>query len=105
MVKMLEMDPYSRITARQALEHEYFDELRAKDPEYAANSDEEIDSSSAQESESMANQVESPDLIPRPAQSKRHRVNGTSQQEKSPAMTKKSSFSHVSNLTALDQAR
>lgn len=35
MAKMLEMDPYQRITARQALEHEWFDEMRAKDPEYA----------------------------------------------------------------------
>lgn len=34
MKKMLDMDPYQRITARQAIEHDYFDELRAKDPEY-----------------------------------------------------------------------
>jgi serine/threonine protein kinase len=34
MAKMLEMDPYQRITARQALEHEWFDEMRSKDPEY-----------------------------------------------------------------------
>ena len=34
MKKMLEMDPYQRITARQAIEHDYFDKLREKDPEY-----------------------------------------------------------------------
>jgi len=28
------MDPYQRIKAREAIEHEYFDELRNKDPEY-----------------------------------------------------------------------
>ena len=28
------MDPYQRIKAREAIEHEYFDDLRAKDPEY-----------------------------------------------------------------------
>jgi serine/threonine protein kinase len=32
--KMLDMDPHSRINAREAIEHDYFDELRAKDPEY-----------------------------------------------------------------------
>lgn len=35
MIKMLEMDPYQRIKAREAIEHEYFDDLRNKDPEYA----------------------------------------------------------------------
>lgn len=34
MSKMLTMDPYNRITARQAIEHEYFDSMRSKDPEY-----------------------------------------------------------------------
>ena len=34
MKAMLEMDPHKRITARQAIEHDYFDELRANDPEY-----------------------------------------------------------------------
>ena len=34
MQKMLHMDPYQRITARQALEHEWFDEMRANDEEY-----------------------------------------------------------------------
>lgn len=28
------MDPHQRITAREAIEHDYFDELRAVDPEY-----------------------------------------------------------------------
>ena len=43
MIKMLEMDPYQRIKAREALEHEYFDELRNKDPEYAKDSKSSID--------------------------------------------------------------
>jgi len=34
MIRMLEMDPYQRIKAREAIEHEYFDDLRNKDPEY-----------------------------------------------------------------------
>lgn len=34
MKRMLEMDPYQRIKAREAIEHDYFEELRAKDPEY-----------------------------------------------------------------------
>lgn len=34
MKKLLEMDPNKRVTARQALNHEYFDELRSKDSEY-----------------------------------------------------------------------
>ena len=34
------MDPYQRITARQAIEHDWFDELRAKDPEYIGDSSE-----------------------------------------------------------------
>lgn len=34
MRRLLEMDPYQRITARQALNHEYFDDLRSKDSEY-----------------------------------------------------------------------
>lgn len=34
MKAMLQMDPYKRITARQAIEHDWFDELRSKDPEY-----------------------------------------------------------------------
>ena len=34
MKQMLQMDPYKRITARQAIEHDWFDDLRSKDPEY-----------------------------------------------------------------------
>jgi serine/threonine protein kinase len=39
MKKLLHMDPYQRYTARQAIEHDFFDELRAKDPEYTGNAD------------------------------------------------------------------
>lgn len=38
MKKLLEMNPYKRMTATQALEHDYFDEMRAKDPEYQRQS-------------------------------------------------------------------
>ena len=37
MSKLLAMDPYQRITARMAIEHDWFDELRAKDPDYAGD--------------------------------------------------------------------
>lgn len=39
MKKMLQMDPYKRITARESIEHDYFDNLRAKDPEYMGEVD------------------------------------------------------------------
>lgn len=45
MNKMLTMDPYSRITARQAIEHTYFDSMRAKDPEYCDMSDSSVEAS------------------------------------------------------------
>lgn len=32
--RLLEMDPYRRLTATEALKHEYFDELRSNDSEY-----------------------------------------------------------------------
>ena len=31
---LLQMDPYQRLTATQALDHEYFEELRSKDSDY-----------------------------------------------------------------------
>jgi len=34
MKKHLEMNPYQRITAKQALDHEYFDDLRSKESDY-----------------------------------------------------------------------
>lgn len=34
MGRMLEMDPFKRITAKQAIDHPYFKSLRSKDPEY-----------------------------------------------------------------------
>ena len=37
MSKLLAMDPYQRITARMAIEHDWFDALRAKDPDYAGD--------------------------------------------------------------------
>ena len=38
--KMLDMNPYTRITAREAIEHDWFDKLRARDPEYSGIIDE-----------------------------------------------------------------
>jgi cyclin-dependent kinase len=43
MKRLLEMDPYQRITAKQAINHEYFDELRSKDSEYNDEEDQSID--------------------------------------------------------------
>jgi hypothetical protein len=37
------MDPHKRITARESIEHDWFDNLRAKDPEYNG----EIDSNNS----------------------------------------------------------
>lgn len=34
MKRMLDMNPYQRFTARQCIEHDYFEESRATDPEY-----------------------------------------------------------------------
>lgn len=34
MGRMLEMDPYKRITAKEAIDHPYFKALKSKDPEY-----------------------------------------------------------------------
>jgi serine/threonine protein kinase len=39
MKKMLMMDPRKRITARESIEHDWFDNLRKKDPEYAGEED------------------------------------------------------------------
>ena len=39
MKKLLEMDPYQRLTAKQALNHEFFDDLRSKDSDYGEDED------------------------------------------------------------------
>ena len=39
MKKMLLMDPRKRITARESIEHDWFDNLRKKDPEYVGEGD------------------------------------------------------------------
>ena len=39
MKKMLMMDPRKRITARESIEHDWFDNLRKKDPEYVGEED------------------------------------------------------------------
>lgn len=36
MGRMLEMDPGKRITAKEAIDHPYFNSLRVKDPDYKA---------------------------------------------------------------------
>ena len=43
MKNLLSMDPYQRFTARQAIEHEWFDELRKKDPDYACDEESSVD--------------------------------------------------------------
>ena len=34
MKKLLTQDPYQRVSAKDALSHQYFDELRGKDSDY-----------------------------------------------------------------------
>ena len=41
MKRLLEMDPYQRLTAKQALEHDFFDDLRSKDSEYEQDEDDD----------------------------------------------------------------
>ncbi len=66
MNKLLMMDPYQRVTARLALEHDWFDELRAKDPEYAGD-DSSVDvTMGAQDSSGQINgnkRILSPELL------------------------------------------
>lgn len=106
MKKMLDMDPYQRITARQAIEHDYFDELRAKDPEYNGPSDKSsIDGSmNGQESAGQLlggnKRILSPELL---NQRNRAGVNtkGQSQDRSNNFnLTNKNSYSNASNVEA-----
>jgi len=63
MGKLLEMDPYQRITARQALNHEYFDDLRSKDSDYE-DEDESINVTSVKDLNVKGNKrVLSPEMM------------------------------------------
>ena len=64
------MDPYKRITARQAIEHDWFDDLRSKDPEYIGdNNSSQSEGASNQDQESSGQilgnnkRVLSPELL------------------------------------------
>lgn len=66
MKKLLEMDPYQRITATEALNHEFFGDLRCNDSDYDEDEDVSIDiHNGVQESGSQKiknKRVLSPDL-------------------------------------------
>ncbi len=53
LLKMLEMDPDKRITARQALDHSYFAECRKKDSKYAQYRTREVRNSIDNDNESV----------------------------------------------------
>lgn len=68
MKRMLMMDPRKRITARESIEHDWFDNLRKKDPEYAGegdsnNSAQEGDKDSIGQIKGKNKRVLSPEMI------------------------------------------
>jgi len=68
MKRMLMMDPRKRITARESIEHDWFDNLRKKDPEYAGegdsnNSVQEGDKDSIGQIKGKNKRVLSPEMI------------------------------------------
>ena len=107
------MDPYKRITARQAIEHDWFDDLRSKDPEY-------IGDQGSSESEGVSNQdqessgqilgnnkrVLSPDLLnQRNRQTGSTTNNGTSQDRANFHLSNKNSYSHASHHAGIEPSR
>ena len=105
MQKMLTMDPYSRVTARQAIEHEYFDKMRATDPEYmggrsGASSSVDASENSRGRIRGADERVLSPELL-----AQRNRGLGTSQEKAGAALSNKVSYSNVSHQAALEPTR
>lgn len=106
MIKMLEMDPYQRIKAREAIEHEYFDELRNKDPEYGMNtSKSSIDAGmTGNESESQLfgknKRILSPELM-----NNRNRSNANGAGTGNFNLTNKNSYSHASHHNGVEASR
>lgn len=106
MIKMLEMDPYQRIKAREAIEHEYFDELRNKDPEYGMNtSKSSIDAGlTGGESESQLfgknKRILSPELM-----NNRNRTNANGAGTGNFNLTNKNSYSHASHHNGVEASR
>jgi serine/threonine protein kinase len=109
MTRMLEMDPYQRIKAHEAIEHEYFDDLRAKDPEYGANeSKSSIDGQlNGNDSDGQLfnknKRILSPELL-----NSRGRVGGSTTNGTVPGnfnLTNKNSYSHASHHNGVEATR
>ena len=98
MQRMLDMNPYQRITARQAIEHDYFDDIRAKDPEYnGEKSQSSLDATmGGQESAGQllgnSKRILSTELL-----NGRQRAPGGQQQQNNFNLTNKNSYSHTSH--------
>ena len=105
MQKMLQMDPYQRITARQAIEHDWFDDLRAKDPEYVGD-DQSSEDNRLEGNESTGQilggnkRVLSPELL-----NQRQRGAGSTDKERNYNLTNKNSYSHASHHTGIEPSR
>jgi len=65
MKKLLTMDPYQRITAQQALNHEFFDDLRSKEgSDYEDESSLEVDGTlGGNDSHQRNNLILSPEML------------------------------------------
>ena len=109
MIKMLEMDPYQRIKAREAIEHEYFDDLRNKDPEFnTQDSKSSIDAGlTGNESESQLfgknKRILSPELM-----NNRNRIGGSNANGSGTGnfnLTNKNSYSHASHHNGVEASR
>lgn len=106
MTKMLEMDPYQRIKAREAIEHEYFDELRSKDPEYNQDPESSIDGQlTGNESESKFlgknKRILSPELL----NSRGRIANQNAAGQGNFNLTNKNSYSHASHHNGVEASR
>ena len=112
MKRMLEMDPYQRIKAREAIEHDYFEELRAKDPEYnGENSQESIDGTvggqgSAAQLFGQNKRILSPELLNGRQRVGGSTANGTGQERGANFnLSNKNSYSHASHHNGVDATR
>ena len=109
MIKMLEMDPYQRIKAREAIDHEYFDELREKDPEYMNDKQSSIDgqltgNDSDGQLYNQNNRILSPELTNNRNRGGGQTANGTHNQGNF-NLTNKNSYSHASHHNGVEASR
>jgi serine/threonine protein kinase len=109
MQKMLEMDPYQRIKAREAIEHEYFDDLRNKDPEYNRQTSQSSIDAQLVEQDSQGQflgaggkRILSPELINNRSRAPAT-TNGTANQNLN--LSNKNSYSHASHHNVVEATR